>query len=100
MTERERSADKRQAPSLRVRYDRAADVLYLTRAPGVPARSREEQPGMVWRYDVERGELVGVTIVDFAAFWHRRRPELIEQIAGRFHMPREEARSVLDSVDQ
>ena len=39
-------------------YDRNSDVLYVSRRPGVPARSREEMPGVVWRYDAERGDLI------------------------------------------
>ena len=50
------------ALALRARIDRGADVLYVTGRPGVPARSREEEPGLVWRYASDTGELVGLTI--------------------------------------
>ena len=83
---------------LSVRYDRISDVLYVSRRPGVPARSREEAPGVVWRYDTEHGDLFGVTIIDFASYWRQRQPELARQIASRFAMSRKAAQDVLDSV--
>ncbi len=73
-------------------------MIECDRRPGVPARSREEAPGVVWRYDVERGDLIGVTIIDFATYWGQRRSELAEQIAIRFAMSRQEAQDVLDRV--
>ena len=85
-------------PDLSVTYDRASDVLYVSKRPGVPARSREEAPGVVWRYDVKRGDLIGVTIIDFATYWGQRRLELSKQIATRFAISREEARDMLDRV--
>ncbi len=88
------------SPRLSVTYDRNSDVLYVSRRPGAPARSREEAPGVVWRYDAERGDLIGVTIIDFATYWGQRRSELAEQIASRLAMSRKEAQVVLDSVDQ
>lgn len=88
------------AAPLRARYDRDSDVLYLSSRPGVPARSREEQPGMVWRYDVEGGDLVGVTVIDFGTYWRRRRRELVEQIANRFHLSPEETRDMLGQFDE
>ncbi len=86
------------SPDLSVTYDRNSDVLYVSRRPGAPARSREEAPGVVWRYDTEHGDLIGVTIIDFASYWRQRRPELAEQIASRFAMSRKEAQDVLDSA--
>lgn len=91
-------SDVVSAPNLRARYDRASDVLYLTRSPGRPARSREEQPGLVWRYDADHGGLIGLTIIDFASYWAQRRPELVARIAERFALPRGEASKVLDEV--
>jgi hypothetical protein len=67
--------------------------------PGAPARSEEEKPGLVWRYDPESGDLIGVTIIDFGTFWRRRRTELVEDFASRFQMSTEEARRTLASAD-
>lgn len=86
------------SPGLSVTYDRISDVLYLSSRPGAPARSREEEPGVVWRYDAESGDLIGVTIIDFASYWRQRRPELAAQIAIRFEISRKEARDMLDRV--
>jgi hypothetical protein len=86
------------ALALRARIDRGADVLYVTGRPGVPARSREEEPGLVWRYASDTGELVGLTIVDFSTYWAERRAELISRIAGRFMIDRAEAEKLLRSV--
>jgi hypothetical protein len=58
-----------KAPRFRTTYDRASDVLYVTRRPGPAARSREENPGLVWRYDSDRSHLIGLTIVDFDRYW-------------------------------
>ena len=88
------------SPNLSVTYDRISDVLYVSRRPGAPARSREEAPGVVWRYDAKRGDLIGVTIIDFATYWRRRRPELVEQIAIRFAMSPKEVQDAFDRVDQ
>jgi hypothetical protein len=84
------------APNWRVRYDRCSDVLYVSKRPEAPARSREEEPGVVWRYDAERGDLIGVTIIDFAAYWGRRRPELIDLIASRFALSRQGAEEIVE----
>ncbi len=84
------------SPRLSVTYDRNSDVLYVSRRPGAPARSREEAPGVIWRYDVKRGDLIGVTIIDFATYWGQRQPELVKQIAIRFAMSSEEVQDVLD----
>lgn len=88
------------SPRLSVTYDRNSDVLYVSRRPGAPARSREEAPGVLWRYDVERGDLIGVTIIDFATYWGQRQPELAKQIAARFAVPREEVQEMLNRASK
>jgi uncharacterized protein YuzE len=91
-------SDMVSAFALRSTYDRDSDVLYLTTRPGAHARSREEQPGLVWRYSVDDGKLVGLTVVDFSTHWRKRRPELVGQIAERFSLPVRDAQEVLDSL--
>ena len=88
------------SPGLSVTYDRNSDVLYVSRRPGVPARSREEAPGVVWRYAVGRRDLIGVTIVDFVTYWGQRRSELAKQIAVRFAVSREEVQDMLDRASK
>jgi uncharacterized protein YuzE len=85
--------------AFRVKYDRASDVLYVSKRAGVPALTREGQPGILWRYATQGGDLVGVTIVDFGAYWGSRRPALVAQLAGRFHIPPEDAREILESAE-
>jgi uncharacterized protein YuzE len=87
------------APTLNVRYDRASDVLYISTRPGAPARSREDEQGLVWRHDPDSGELIGVTIVDYGTSWLRRRPELIARLAGGFDMSRKDAEEVLSRIE-
>ena len=88
------------APKFSVTYDRDSDVLYLSTRPGTPARSQEKQPGVIWRYDAERGDLIGVTIIDFASYWRSRQDELAKQIAIRFAVSRKAAQDVLNGVDR
>ena len=72
-------------------YDRRADVLYITTRPGAPARSKHGHYGLVLRYDLESGEPIGVTVVDFAEFWRHRTEQLIDEIAAHLQAPREAA---------
>ena len=87
------------SPSFSVTYDRISDVLYVSTRPGIPARSQEEEPGVIWRYDTERGDLIGVTIVDFASHWRPRQAELINEMASRFALSRRAVRDVLNRVE-
>lgn len=87
--------DVPSAPKFRVTYDGAADVLYMTRRPGAPARSREEAPGLVWRYDAASDDLVGLTIIDFERYWGSRREQLIRQISRRFEITSREAENLV-----
>ena len=81
-------------------YDRISDVLYVSTRPGIPARSQEEQPGVIWRYDVKRGDLIGVTIIDFALYWRPRQAELVNQMARRFAVSHEAVQNILDKIEQ
>lgn len=83
----------------RVRYDRGSDVLYVTRRPGRPARSEPGRPGMVWRYDLQSGELIGVTIIDFSTYWRPRERELLAQLASHFSIARSEAEAVIAEAE-
>lgn len=81
-----------------VRYDRASDVLYISVAKGIKALSKEGDPGLLWRYAVSDGHLVGLTVVDFDTYWRKRLESLTEQLADRFHVAREEAARKLSNV--
>lgn len=89
---------KRQMPpNLQVSYDRHADVLYIT-VKRAPADSREDLPGLLWRYSLKDGDLVGLTIMDYASYWQPRLDELIKQLADRFQMSSSSAREVLKNA--
>lgn len=84
--------------TIQVEYSSDSDVLYLTRGQGEPARSREGDPGLVWRYHPGTGDLVGLTVIDFARYWRPRRSRLIEQIADRFAITPGAARALIEDV--
>lgn len=83
----------------KVRYDRRADVLYVSTDRNGPAVAREGDDGIVWRYLRDDGALVGVTIMDFAAYWLPRLDGLVAQIAARFHVPQKDAEKALELAD-
>ena len=84
---------------LRARYDRRSDVLYLTLRPDAPAISEEEdEPGLMWRYAVGDGSLIGVTVLDFEAYWSPRSPELIDSLVKRLHIPKRMAEEALETA--
>lgn len=78
-------------------YDRIADTLYVTfKRAGHPAVGREEgEPGVYWRYDLKSGKLVGVTILDFEEVWLPQLDQLIDALAARFDISRDQASDVL-----
>lgn len=86
------------AAVIEVKYSKDSDVLYLTRGRAAPARSREGEPGLVWRYDAGTGDLVGLTVVDFSRYWRPRRSWLIEQIADKFKISTAEARAIVGRI--
>lgn len=58
--------------SLGASYDDEADVLYLWRGAGpVEAVSLTTDDGHVVRIDPETGDVVGFTIIDYAARWQQ-----------------------------
>jgi hypothetical protein len=79
----------------RVRYDSASDVLYVTTSNYGPAYGEEAEPGVFWRYLDVDDTLVGMTVVDYKAYWGSRFQSLIEQFSEHFHLPRSEAMEVL-----
>ncbi len=88
------------ASSPHTTYDRTADTLYVTfKRAGHPAVGREEgEPGVYWRYDLKSGKLIGVTILDFEEFWRPQLDQLIDALATKFSISRDEASNVLKTV--
>ena len=83
----------------RVKYDPRADVLYVSTERNAPAYAREGEDGIVWRYRHDDGTLVGVTIMDFRAYWKQHLGDLVDQVAAQFSIPAKAARSALEHVD-
>ena len=54
---------------------------------------------MVWRYDLQSGELIGVTIIDFSTYWRPRERELLAQLASHFSIARSEAEAVIAEAE-
>ena len=57
-------------PSLSISYDPRVDVLYVSIGKPCAAVSQETDNGVLVREDLETGELVGMTVLDFM----KRRP--------------------------
>jgi len=82
--------------ALRARDDRASDVLYVSTLRYGPAYGEEDAPGLIWEYRDDDGTLVGVTVMDYSAYWCTRRAELLAQIVSHFHVSEANARQALD----
>jgi uncharacterized protein YuzE len=80
---------------LRVTYDRDSDVLYLSIRQQPASKGKEDCPGVVWRYDA-KGSAIGVTIIDYLHFWHRKRSELVGEIVEKLHLPIQEVERALE----
>jgi uncharacterized protein YuzE len=52
----------------RTKYDKESDVLYISLGKARPAYVKEdnELPCLNIRYDIETGEIVGATVVDYS----------------------------------
>lgn len=65
-------------------YDDITDVLYLRSGRSVAMRSREDEAGLVLRYDLGSDKPVGVTIVDFREYWGRENQHLVSRLSEFF----------------
>ncbi len=54
---------------LTISYDRKSDVLYVSLGEPRPAVSQETENGVLLREDLEAGEVVGMTVLDFMKRW-------------------------------
>lgn len=80
-----------------IRYDRSADVLYLSKQDKPATRGIEDRFGIVWRYGAD-GDLIGATIVDFFEYWSSHKPLLIDELSVKFHIARKQADIYLQEV--
>ncbi len=83
----------------RVKYDRFADVLYISTDRNGPSYAREGEDGIIWRYLEADRSLVGVTIMDFNCHLKGKLPDLIIQVSSHFHVTSKKARMVLEFAD-
>lgn len=77
-----------------VSVDRDADVVYLSIGVPRPARSEETPEGHLLRYDLESGELCGITLISPNAILHDRQ-DLQITIPTRDHVPTAELRELV-----
>jgi hypothetical protein len=82
-----------------LRYDKYGDVLYVTTPTNRPALTDEDDVGLLWRYSTDNGELVGVTILDYGAYWKSHREDLAGRISDHFHVPAGEVEKLLPDVE-
>jgi hypothetical protein len=85
--------------SLRIRYDKGSDVLYVMTPRYGPAYGEEDGPGLVWRYLNTDNTLVGLTVMDYGAYWRPRMRELAKVMADHFHVAATTARRTLEQAD-
>ena len=83
----------REVPT--VRYDGDSDVLYISMQPGKHGIARESLPGVLWRYEPEHGDIVGVTILDFSHYWESRLDALASDLVSHLQISSRKARSLL-----
>lgn len=79
----------------RVQYDPRTDVLYISTDRNGPAYAREGDDGIVWRYLESDHSLVGVTVMDFDAYWKDHMSDLTSQMSAHFHIPERRAKRAL-----
>jgi len=78
-----------------VGYDDFADVLYVYTEPHLPYRAVEDSDGITWRYRVDSGEPLGVTVEEFREYWSAHRPRLARKVANFFNLTVGEAERIL-----
>ena len=79
----------------RVHCDRQSDVLHIPAQPGKHGVAKESLPGVLWRYETEDGEIVGVTILDFSHYWKPRLNELVRDLENHLQISAHKAKSSL-----
>jgi hypothetical protein len=77
-------------PALQARYDRNADVLYLSLGtPDRRARTSETPEGVI-RRTLPSGDCQGVTVRNFHIWWYERRAELVGIVSDALSIPKDE----------
>lgn len=86
-----------QNSPLRIRYDKYADVLYVSFERKPADHGVEDQFGIVWRYDANGG-IIGATVMGFHDKWNGDRGGLAHQMAGRLGVSEPVAASVVEDA--
>ena len=78
---------KRKSNSLRISYDKAADVLYLVF--DAPRRGIDEEikPGIFVRLDSRTRQAIGMTVIDFEERFSRPVADSVPIDLARFLVP-------------
>ena len=84
---------------LHARYDRRADVLYLTTDRNASATAREDDQGIVWRYLDDTDEPIGATIIDFHELWGDRLDDLAGELSRHLRVPAYRAAAALKGIN-
>ncbi len=79
--------DKRKTNALRISYDRAADVLYLTLDTPKEGIDEEVSAGVFVRLDAKTRRAIGVTIIDFEKRFSRPVAESVPIDLAQFLAP-------------
>lgn len=82
-----------------LRYDRQADVLYVSKDEPAPSYVVEDDDtGLVWRTRFDDDTLSGVTVMGFRQMWAPRVLELLQIVSERFGIAQTIADSSADTV--
>ena len=85
-------------PHIKASYDDIADVMYLTSARIVHTKNKEDEAGLVLRYDLKTHKPVGVTIIDFKEYWMPKQEHLVERLSRFFDISVEDASKAIRST--
>lgn len=83
--------DEMMTAALRARYDMRSDVMYLS-IVDAPAVAKNDDLGLVLRYDPRTEEPIGVTIIDFLVMWEghpQLRIPMVDAISKHLKLPRQ-----------
>jgi len=90
---------KRTPSQISADYDRDADVLYVTNGPIVLGYGDEGAGNLIFRYSLEDGSPIGVTIEGYSALeWDHRTEVLAGIVAGHIGASPGDVVKALDEV--
>lgn len=84
--------------NLRASYDDIADVLYLTSGNVACSKNREDEAGLVVRYDIDTSLPIGATVLDYKEFWLPQKTHLIESLSKSLRIAPNYLKTVMKSA--